>query len=241
LLAGRERIPLGPCLGSVVVDRMLDGLTILGLFAIGVAMAPLEGEAAGYADLLRTASILVGGLVIFVVVALLGASALEARLVTWLARRTGALAWMVRSWLAVARGAEALTRPLLLLWITLHSVMVWVTISLGTWLGLQACGVAISPWSVMILMPLLALGISVPTPGGAGGYHAAMAFGLSELFGIDPSIAVGAGVLLHAVSVVPMILLGLILLRLDRLPFRDLLDAGRQIRDLGAAPVEDPT
>ena len=241
LLSGRERIPLGACLGSVVVDRMLDGMSLLGLFALGVAMAPLEGAAAGHAALLRTASIVVVGLMATVVLALLGALALEARLTAWLHGRSGALAWVMRSLLAVARGAEAIKRPRLLLRVVLHSVLVWIVIAIGTWLGLRACTVDISPWSVLILMPLLALGISVPTPGGAGGYHAAMAFGLRELFGVDASIAVGAGVLLHAVSVVPVILLGLILLRLDRLPFHDLLDAGRQIRDMGAAPMEDPT
>ena len=60
-------------------------------------------------------------------------------------------------------------------------------------------------------------------------------------FGVEASVAVGAGVLLHAISVLPLILLGLILLRADRMPFNDLLLAGRQIRDMGAAPTEDGT
>ena len=35
LLAGRQRLPLGPCLGSVVADRLLDGMAVLALFVVG--------------------------------------------------------------------------------------------------------------------------------------------------------------------------------------------------------------
>src|SRR5258706_7808180 len=35
LLSARQGIPLGPCLGTVVADRLLDGVTIVALFAAG--------------------------------------------------------------------------------------------------------------------------------------------------------------------------------------------------------------
>src|SRR5262245_28071702 len=39
LLSARENVPLGPCLGSVVADRLLDGVAIVALFAAGALSA----------------------------------------------------------------------------------------------------------------------------------------------------------------------------------------------------------
>ena len=80
----------------------------------------------------------------------------------------------------------------------------------------------------------VALGIALPTPGGAGGFHAAMTFGLNKLFGVPQAVAVGAGFLLHLMTVVPVLVIGALLLLLDRLPFHDLLEAARQVKQLGA-------
>ena len=51
----------------------------------------------------------------------------------------------------------------------------------------------------MFMQPLLALGVAVPTPGGAGSYHAAVNFGLA-LFGVSWATAAGAGIILHGVD-----------------------------------------
>jgi uncharacterized protein (TIRG00374 family) len=240
LLAGRENLPLGPCLGSVVADRLLDGLAVLALLAVGLVVAPLGGEAATHLPLLRTAPIIMVALIGVVVMILLAASSLEVRLGR-LAGRRGLLGWIVRSVLAVSRGTQAFKRPRLLLRVLVHTTLAWLVISLATWVGIWASGAMISLWDVMILMPLLVLGIAVPTPGGAGSYHAVMTFGLTRLFGVDASVAAGAGFLMHAIVVVPVILLGLILLFIDRLPFADLLQAARQVRNLGATPAEHPS
>jgi uncharacterized membrane protein YbhN (UPF0104 family) len=91
--------------------------------------------------------------------------------------------------------------------------------------------------AILIMMPLLVLGIAIPTPGGAGGYHAAMKFGLTRLFLVSESVAVGAGFLMHAVVVIPVVLLGSALLIVDRIPVQDLFRAARQVRDLGSSPA----
>ena len=59
VLAGKEGLPLGPTLGSVVADRLLDAASVVTLFALGVWMTPLEGQAA---DTSMTASKKVSGL-----------------------------------------------------------------------------------------------------------------------------------------------------------------------------------
>ena len=240
LLAGRENLPLGACLGSVVADRLLDGLAVLALFALGMQVAPLQGEAMSLIPGLRTGALVLVALVGAVVATLAAVASFEHRAGALLARR-GPLGWVARFAVAVSRGVRALRRPRLLLRVGLQSTLAWGAIVVASWIGIRSCGADIGLWDTMILMPLLVLGISVPTPGGAGGYHAAMTFGLTRLFGVDPAVAVGAGFLMHALVVVPTIGLGLVLLTLDRLPFGDLVRAARQIRELGSEPVERPS
>ena len=138
--------------------------------------------------------------------------------------------------LARSQGVEALKHPRLLARIAFHTMAAWLMIALSTWIGVRACGVRVSFGAILILLPLLVLGIALPTPGGAGGYHAAMRVGLMELFAVSEPLAVGAGLLQHAAVVLPVLLLGAILLIVNRIPVHDLLQAGRQLRDMGAPP-----
>ena len=77
---------------------------------------------------------------------------------------------------------------------------------------------------------MLALAIAFPTPGGAGTYHAAMKEGLFR-FGVTESLAVSAAFLMHAICIVPVILLGLVLLRVDRISWKEVVAAARRAAD----------
>jgi uncharacterized membrane protein YbhN (UPF0104 family) len=138
--------------------------------------------------------------------------------------------------LSLALGTEALRRPRLLALVFLYSVLAWATIAVGAWLGVRASGGDVSIPAMMVMLPLLAFGVAVPTPGGAGGYHAAMAFGLQMLFGVPADTAVAAGILMHLAVVLPVIALGLVLLRTEGISWADVLAAARGVRGLGGAP-----
>ena len=57
------------------------------------------------------------------------------------------------------------------------------------------------------------LGLAVPTPGGVGGYHAAVQFALTDVFHVPVATATGVALLAHAISFVPISLIGFALLR----------------------------
>ena len=54
----------------------------------------------------------------------------------------------------------------------------------------------------------LAVGVSVPTPGGAGGFHYFYKAALTKFFGANPDVAAAAAIVLHAVSFVPVTISG---------------------------------
>lgn len=233
LLSARENLPLGPCLGTVVADRLLDGVAIVVLFAAGTMSARFTSGSAGVAgDLRATAGFalvaVIVGLLILVAMSVWGAGA-EA----WLARRSPVVRWVGRVALGLSRGAEALRSPGRLIPILAHSLLAWTTIGIGTWVGIRAAGADVGFADVLVMLPLLALGVSLPTPGGVGGYNVAMQVGLTRLFGVPDSTAASAGLLMWVAIVVPILIAGPVLLYTEKLSFADLVAAGKQVRALG--------
>lgn len=237
MLSGRERLPLGACLGSVLADRVLDAAAVVFYFALGIWTTPLPLASPEQTAYLRDMCLLLVVAMGIPLGFLLFVASRRERLEARFAGRRGGLAWVVRTTIAFSRGTEALARPGLLLRIVFHTLAAWGVIVLATWAGVRACGIDVTPGAIAVIMPLLVLGIAVPTPGAAGGYHLAMKFGLVQLFGVAETAAVAAGLIVHLAIIVPVVSTGLLLLVVDRVPFTDLLAAARQVKSLGDEPV----
>jgi uncharacterized membrane protein YbhN (UPF0104 family) len=234
LLSAREKLPLGPCMGSIVADRLLDGVTIVAMFAVGVFLTPYDEAIAEGVGLFKTAALaMLAGVGIGIGMLLLF-SIFREPIEAWLDGRPKLIAWVGRSFLSLARGVDALREwrriPLLLL----QSAVIWLVIALSTWVGVRACGVDIPFAAVLMLNPLLALGVAVPTPGNA--YHSAMKLGLGW-FGVQAPFDGSAAILMWLVITVPPIVLGTLLLKVEGISWRHLLEIGRQLRSLGSAPA----
>jgi hypothetical protein len=59
-------------------------------------------------------------------------------------------------------------------------------------------------------MTILVVGVAVPTPGAIGGFHAAYRIAVQMFFGASPDRAFGAAFVLHAISFLPVTILGAI-------------------------------
>jgi uncharacterized protein (TIRG00374 family) len=234
LLSAKENLPLGPCVGTVVADRLLDGVAIVALFAAGslgahfvAGSAALEGSIRGFAVFA-----LVG--MVVVLIALVAISTRVDRIDGWLSRQPASTRWIGRVALGMSRGADALRSPGRVAPILAYSLLLWLVIALGTWLGIRAAGAEITFADSLVMLPLLALGVSLPTPGAVGGYHALMQFGLVSLFGIDPTIAAGAGILMHLAIALPVLVAGMALLYVEKVSWPDLVAAAKQVKALGS-------
>ncbi|HEX4823145.1 MAG TPA: lysylphosphatidylglycerol synthase transmembrane domain-containing protein [Candidatus Polarisedimenticolaceae bacterium] len=233
LLSAREKLPLGPTMGTIVTDRLLDGFSIVALFAIGSALASFAPSALPMAAKIRAGAWIAFACVVVGLVALALLSTAVARGRRWLAGRSALVRWIGGAILGFAEGAAALRSLRRLVPIVFASVAAWFTIAVGTWLGIRSVGAAVSLSDVFVLMPLLAAGIAIPTPGAAGGYHATMKFGLTTLFGVDPTLAAGAGVLMHLAIAIPIFVAGMILLKTEKISWSDMVAAAKQVRTLG--------
>ena len=52
------------------------------------------------------------------------------------------------------------------------------------------------------------LGLAIPTPGGVGGYHTAVAYAMTGFYGVAPAPAAATALVTHATAFVPVTLAG---------------------------------
>ena len=115
------------------------------------------------------------------------------------------------------KGLAVMRQPIRLLVAVGLSFPLWLLIAVGIWLVTRALHIDLPYTGSFLLMLLLVVGVSVPTPGAIGGFHAAYQIGATAFYAVPNDQAIGAAVVLHAVSFVPVTLLGALFMAQDGL------------------------
>jgi uncharacterized membrane protein YbhN (UPF0104 family) len=216
LLARREGLSATGAFATIIVERILDLVAVLVLLA-AYLLAFDPGMAAR--DSALFSAIRLGGLVMApVAVASLALMYVLAGHPDWLhawldgadrwlpARLAGIIGRVTRT---VAGGFGVLRRPERLLASLGWSLVLWMVICAETWVVARAFHIEMPFLGSWLMLALLVVGVAVPTPGGVGGFHEAFRLGATSFFGADNDAAIGAAILLHAASFVPVTVLGL--------------------------------
>jgi uncharacterized protein (TIRG00374 family) len=215
-LARHERLSATSAFATVILERVLDMLTVLGMLAAYVFFFRPElattnavaFEAVKWAG--GTAAVgAIAALAVFFVLA-----GDPARLGKTLSRLEQVLPSTLAGLLArvaekFATGLGAVRQPGRLLVALILSVPLWLSIATGTWAASMAFHLAVPFTGSFLLVALLVVGVAVPTPGAVGGFHAAYKFAATTFFGAPDDAAVGAAIVLHALTIGPNLLLGL--------------------------------
>jgi uncharacterized membrane protein YbhN (UPF0104 family) len=85
-------------------------------------------------------------------------------------------------------------------------------------------------------MTFLVVGVSIPTPGMVGGFHAFFLLALNGVFGVDRDLAAAAGLTAHALSNLPVLLLGIAFLSREGLSMEKVAEMSSEPADTGGAP-----
>jgi len=219
LLARRERLPATACFARIILERLLDLVTVLllfGLFVLSVDPASIAGDPALYARVkaggLAAGAASIAGLGVLFALAghpeRLGRAALRIERVLP-ARLAQAVARFVETF---AHGLAVMRQPGRLLVSLVLSFPLWLSIAAGIWLTSRAFHMTFGYLGSFLVMTLLVVGVAMPTPGAIGGFHAMYQITVTTFFGVPTDRAVGAAIVLHAVSFVPVTLLGLVLM-----------------------------
>ncbi len=216
-LARQERISATGAFATIILERVLDMVTVLVLLAVYVLFAApvitdsnrLAFEAVQWTGMIAAAGA-VGALAVMFVLAgnprrlAESLSRLEAVLPSRLAGMLARVAEKFASGLGIIRRPGRLTVALVL------SFPLWLSIAVGIWTVARAFDLAVSFLGSFLVIALLVVGVAVPTPGAVGGFHAAFRFAATTFFDAPDAAAVGAAIVLHLFTVVPSLFLGLL-------------------------------
>jgi uncharacterized protein (TIRG00374 family) len=226
LVARRHGASLGSVFASIVLERIVDVAIILGLFGAGLVLdgGRLDGDWSRRVWAASLVAAVVAAGVLVLLVALQARPEATTRGLTALVRPfaprvAGLLAHAVASFtsgLGVLRAA-----PAHLASIALQSVLVWGFVALGVYASNRAFGIDL-PWvSALVVLGFVVVGVTLPTPAGMGGFHAAYVVALTALYSVDRERAVAAALACHGVTSAAVLLVGLACLPAEGLTFRE--------------------
>jgi uncharacterized protein (TIRG00374 family) len=244
LLARREGLPPTACFATIILERLLDLVTVLllfGAFVVFVDPASLSADPALYArvktgGLLAAAGAMAGLAILFLLAGhpeRLGAWALRLERVLP-ARMAQLVAHFVEGF---AQGLAVMRRPAHLLGSVALSFPMWLSIALGIYVTSHAFHMTFGYLGSFLVTTLLVVGVAMPTPGQVGGFHEMYKIAVMAFFGVSKDTAIAGAIVLHAISNVPIALLGLVFMAKEGLSFGSMRQMGaRAPESESAAP-----
>jgi uncharacterized protein (TIRG00374 family) len=210
LLARERALPFAALLASIVFERVLDALAQLCF--LGLALARPDAAAMGAFSSGRVravAAAVAAAAVLMALFAVVWRSATE---------RLFELAFRIlpERFRPVARriahtfldGFASLKTPRLAALVAGGSLAMWLVINVQIYCTMRAFGLELPLSAAYVVTTAAVLGLAVPTPGGVGGYHAAVQFALTDVFRVPVATATGVALIAHAVSFVPISIIG---------------------------------
>lgn len=228
LVARQERLSAPAAFATIVLERVLDLIAVLMLLAVFVW---------GFASASTLPAPLLEPVTVSAAVAAGAAGALMVVMWTLASHpeRIGALVFAAARVLprraahslatlvsTFSRGFAMARQPRELAIAMLWSFPLWIIYATEAWLVTLAFGIDMPFAGAFLLQSLLVIGVAVPTPGGVGSFHEAYRIGTTMFFGASDDAAVAAAIVLHAIGVLPVILVGALFMAQDGLSFRRL-------------------
>jgi len=208
IIGRRENISRTSAMATIVVERLFDGLSILGVMVVLLLALKLPEQpwlvAAGWLSLALYLAILA-------VILLLNYR--RAWTVRTIRRALGLVPEPLHSQLvklaeSLIDGFKIVEKGRHLLVITAYSFVIWLVTAYGIYLTAGAFGYQLGFAAAIFVLVLLIFAVIVPSsPGFVGTFEAGMVYGLM-LFNIPREAALSMAVVYHLLNTVPIVILG---------------------------------
>lgn len=220
-VAKKESVRPGFVVGTVIVERIFDMFTmcfLLGVFLLAKPLyaATFKVQAETYSKLYLWGIVGVAFASVLLIVSLLfyffkeKALSLTARILKPFPQKpVGRILKLLHEFIDGLKFFHSLGNLLIY---TGLSFVVWLGIIFFYWVFFLAYRVNIPFFFLIPYIFLTMIGASIPTPGMIGGFHSFSQFGLTQLFHLDPNLAVGLTVAVHAIQLVMNCLVGYVIL-----------------------------
>jgi hypothetical protein len=229
-LARETQAGVAPLFGTVVLERVVDGLAVVGMALLIFGMRRGHGGvlAVGIPLLLVGVLPLAGVLLLrFAPDRAVGLARALAR-VFLPSRLGGSIEELVRR---TAEGLGSMQGGRHLLWVLLHTAIIWLVLGILPFLaGFRALGIQLGPprrelAAAFVTQTAVGIAVALPSaPGFFGPYHLAAREALAR-FGVGEELALALGTLSHALMWVTTSALGLAVLRFRATRLDELAEA----------------
>jgi uncharacterized protein (TIRG00374 family) len=215
LLSELSGISTTRSLSTVVVERVVDVLTLLLFLLVLAPFVPIPASARIPAVILALGFVTVAAMLILA------------------SRRRGPILSIIEHVLRFApdasepklrqmadnaiHGFSVLTSPQMGLSVAGMSVVAWLSIGFVYVLGMQAFGIDLGYDAALLLAVATTFGFFFPSsPGAFGVYHAIAIGTLTNIFNVDRNLAVSYALVIHLVFYLPPIFIGTVFLWMER-------------------------
>jgi len=208
-----EAIPKSTAFGTIVVERIMDIFSFLGLFLIipFVYTGPLRESFPWLAEAGVIICCVTGASMASLVILMLRRD--------WAAAMAGALTRVLperlrRTVLGATQkfldGFLFLKQPRNYLIIGILSVLIWVLYIVMMYVAFFAFGLQdrLDFSAAVVVQAISSIGVAMPTPGATGSYHAFTSQTLIRLFSVDPTLALSYATVTHAMGYIGVSIVG---------------------------------
>lgn len=207
------RVTVSGAFGSLVVERVLDGL-VLAAFLVAIVLSPGFPEITlgpTFTLLLRTAVTLLGAMVVLLALLLAFPRQVVAAGEAVARRLPPAVGKVLLEALAAFLDALGVVRsPVLLTKAVLWSVGFWAFHGMSFWLGMLAFDIHAGPVAAFFTEAVVGFGVALPAaPGFFGTFHASAAFALDTVYGVDAATTLAFAYGYHLGGFFPVTIIGL--------------------------------
>lgn len=225
LITKKSPLNMSAAFGTIFAERVLDSLTVLVITVFVLFFTPLPTWLVRSTILFLLLTIALVSVMILLIVK----RAASLRVLTPLIGRLPArYAEGVNRLIShFIEGFRIMVDPKLLIWVTVLSIVIWLTDVLAIYLLFLAFGFPLPVAAAFVLMIILIIGIAIPTaPGFIGNWHYFCILGLS-LFSVPKTDALTFAIIYHFLSVAVIVVLGLAFLPFNRFSLADLRQQAR--------------
>jgi len=214
VLKRNEDIPVSSSLATIIVERVFDGVVMLGFVFINLSEIAGLTSGSGFVGSIRTLAILgtgafIGALILFLLAAMfpqkaqLAAAIFIDRLVPERFREK-VLGFTER----FLSGLESLRSPRDVLMVFVTSVVIWLLETVKYWFVMQAFPLEVSFFALMLMNGIVNLATTIPSAPGYVGTFDAPGIAVLQAYGVEKAVAAAYTLVLHAALWFPITALG---------------------------------
>jgi len=209
-----ERVPISASLATIIVERVFDGVVMLGFVFLNLPELASLTVSSGFIGNIQSLALwgaggFLGALVLFLAGAMFPVRAL--RVVDWVCKRTipgrfrNRVLDLAEQFLGGLAGLRS-SRDALMIFLT--SAAIWLLETAKYWLVMQAFPFDVTFFTLMLMNGIVNLATTIPSAPGYVGTFDAPGIAVLVAYGVDHATAAGYTLILHVALWLPITALG---------------------------------